>query len=159
MTHFFISMMGLINMKNISIITGSTLGNAEYVGDHLAEQLEQMEMGSTVYIHNQPDLIEIDLTSFLLFIVSTHGAGDYPNNIKPFIEQINSIDSLPETKYAIIAIGDSSYDTFCKAGFSLNTLLKNKNANELWPLLTIDVTLNPTPEDPAEMWLKKHICN
>ncbi|MDD9175090.1 MULTISPECIES: FMN-binding protein MioC [Aliivibrio] len=144
-------------MKNASIITGSTLGGAEYVGDHLADLLEDMEF--TTDIHNQPNLDEIDSNSLWLFVVSTHGAGDYPDNIKPFIEQLqNNPNALSTINFAIVAIGDSSYDTFCAAGKSLQSTLIKLGATEKYPLLEIDVTQNSIPEEPAELWLKQHFC-
>ncbi len=42
----------------IHIITGSTLGGTEYVGDHLSDLL--VEQGFETTIHNQPSLDEID---------------------------------------------------------------------------------------------------
>ncbi len=144
-------------MKNVSIITGSTLGGAEYVGDHIADLLEEMDIAAD--IHNQPNLDEIDLNSLLILIVSTHGAGDYPDNIKPFIQQLQDGNhSLVNVPFAVIALGDSSYDTFCEAGKSLQKTLLELGAVEKWPLLTIDVSQSSIPEEPAELWLKNNIC-
>ncbi|WP_375321461.1 FMN-binding protein MioC [Aliivibrio logei] len=144
-------------MKNASIITGSTLGGAEYVGDHIADLLEEMDF--TTDIHNQPNLDEIDNSSLWIVVVSTHGAGDYPDNIKPFIQQlIDNNTSISKVKFAIVAIGDSSYDTFCAAGKSLQNTLLKLGATEEFPLLEIDVTQHSIPEEPAELWLKEYIC-
>ncbi|AAW84496.1 FMN-binding protein MioC [Aliivibrio fischeri ES114] len=144
-------------MKKVSIITGSTLGGAEYVGDHLADLLEEMDFSTD--IHNQPNLDDIDIDSLWLLVVSTHGAGDYPDNIKPFIQQLESVTQpLSSVEFAVVAIGDSSYDTFCAAGKSLQNTLKEHGAIEKYPLLEIDVTQNSIPEEPAELWLKQHIC-
>ncbi|PQJ83177.1 FMN-binding protein MioC [Aliivibrio sifiae] len=144
-------------MKNASIITGSTLGGAEYVGDHIADLLEEMDF--TTDIHNQPNLDEIDNSSLWIVVVSTHGAGDYPDNIKPFIQQlIENNTSISKVKFAIVAIGDSSYDTFCAAGKSLQNTLLKLGATEEFPLLEIDVTQHSIPEEPAELWLKEYIC-
>ncbi|MCE7577825.1 FMN-binding protein MioC [Aliivibrio fischeri] len=146
-------------MKKVSIITGSTLGGAEYVGDHLADLLEEMDFSTD--IHNQPNLddIDIDIDSLWLLVVSTHGAGDYPDNIKPFIQQLESVTQpLSSVEFAVVAIGDSNYDTFCAAGKSLKNTLKEHGAIEKYPLLEIDVTQNSIPEEPAELWLKQHIC-
>ncbi|OEE12760.1 FMN-binding protein MioC [Aliivibrio fischeri] len=144
-------------MKKVSIITGSTLGGAEYVGDHLADLLEEMDFATD--IHNQPNLDDIDTDSLWLLVVSTHGAGDYPDNIKPFIQQLKTVSQpLSSIEFAIVAIGDSSYDTFCAAGKSLQNTLKEHGAIEKYPLLEIDVTQNSIPEEPAELWLKQHIC-
>ncbi|WP_063656580.1 FMN-binding protein MioC [Aliivibrio fischeri] len=144
-------------MKKVSIITGSTLGGAEYVGDHLADLLEEMDFSTD--IHNQPNLDDIDIDSLWLLVVSTHGAGDYPDNIKPFIQQLESVtQTLSSVEFTVVAIGDSSYDTFCAAGKSLQNTLKEHGAIEKYPLLEIDVTQNSIPEEPAELWLKQHIC-
>ena len=144
-------------MKNISIITGSTLGGAEYVGDHLADLLEEMEFATD--IHNQPDLNEIEIDSLWIIVISTHGAGDYPDNIKPFIQQLTEqAQNLSKVSFAIVAIGDSSYDTFCAAGKSLQNILIELGAIEKYPLLEIDVTQDSIPEEPAELWLKQHMC-
>lgn len=136
-------------------MTGSTLGGAEYVGDHLADLLEEMDFSTD--IHNQPNLDDIDTNSLWLFVVSTHGAGDYPDNIKPFIQQLQTTTlPLSSIEFGVVAIGDSSYDTFCAAGKSLQHTLKEQGASEIFPLLEIDITQNSIPEEPAEMWLKQH---
>lgn len=144
-------------MKNVSIITGSTLGAAEYVGDHIADLLEEMDF--TTDIHNQPNLDEIDNNSLWILVVSTHGAGDYPDNIKPFIQQLQDKNKdTSNVQFAIVAIGDSNYDTFCAAGKSLQKTLIKLGATEKYPLLEIDVTQNSIPEEPAELWVKQYIC-
>lgn len=144
-------------MKNVSIITGSTLGGAEYVGDHLADLLEEMAFATD--IHNQPNLNEIDIDSLWIIAISTHGAGDYPDNIKPFIQQLTEqAQNISKVSFAIVAIGDSSYDTFCAAGKSLQNTLIELGAIEKFPLLEIDVTQHSIPEEPAELWLKQHVC-
>ncbi len=55
----------------IHIITGSTLGGAEYVGDHLSDLLQ--EQGFDTKIHNQPNMSEIPAKGTWLIITSTHG--------------------------------------------------------------------------------------
>ncbi|UJF19330.1 FMN-binding protein MioC [Vibrio sp. SS-MA-C1-2] len=143
-------------MSKISIITGSTLGGSEYVGDHIAEILEQNN--HQISIHNQPNLTEISLDSIWLIVCSTHGAGDYPDNILPFIEQLKAQTKL-DISYTIIAIGDSSYDTFCLAGHQFSQLLSKKGANIIAPLTEIDVLNTPIPEEEAEIWLHTQIEN
>ena len=72
----------------IHIITGSTLGGAEYVGDHLSDLLN--ENGFETTIHNQPELSAIENQGTWLVITSTHGAGEYPDNIQPFIAALQN---------------------------------------------------------------------
>lgn len=140
----------------IHIITGSTLGGAEYVGDHLSDLL--IEKGFETTIHNQPELSEIDNQGTWLLITSTHGAGEYPDNIQNFIQALqNTPPKMSDVKYATIAIGDSSYDTFCAAGLHAHDLLTDIGATAIAECLTIDVLKHDVPEDAAEEWLKGHI--
>ncbi|GAD81099.1 FMN-binding protein MioC [Vibrio ezurae] len=142
-------------MSTIHLITGSTLGGAEYVADHLNDLLQ--ELGKDTEIHNQPSLDEIDPHGTWLIVTSTHGAGDYPENIQPFIAQLQ--DTPPNTQalnYSVIAIGDSSYDTFCGAGLHCHELLEDIGATALTECLTIDVLRHPVPEEALEDWFEDH---
>ncbi|CSB07028.1 FMN-binding protein MioC [Vibrio cholerae] len=57
----------------------------------------------------------------------------------------------------MVAIGDSSYDTFCAAGKHAYQLLGDIGAKPLANCFTIDVQEHPVPEDAAEAWLKRVI--
>jgi len=140
----------------IHIITGSTLGGAEYVGDHLSDLL--VEKGLVTTIHNQPKLEEIPVDGTWLIVTSTHGAGDYPDNIRPFIQALQMTPpNMSKVKYAIIAIGDSSYDTFCAAGKHAYALLEDIGGMPISDCFTIDVLAHSVPEDAVEEWLIERI--
>lgn len=139
----------------IHIITGSTLGGAEYVGDHLNDLLE--EQGRTITLHNQPEYASIPQQDTWLIVTSTHGAGEFPDNIKPFIADLTEqAPQLDKVRFAVIAIGDSSYDTFCAAGQAAHELLTNLGAQAISDCFTIDVLETPVPEDAAEEWFNDH---
>lgn len=140
----------------IHIITGSTLGGAEYVGDHLSDLLQEKGLQTT--IHNQPQIAEIEANDIWLIITSTHGAGDYPDNIQPFIAGLqNTPPRMSSVKYAVIAIGDSSYDTFCAAGKHAFELLEDIGATPIIDCLEIDILSDQVPEDTAEAWLNQNL--
>ncbi len=140
----------------IHIITGSTLGGAEYVGDHLSDLLQ--EKGLQTEIHNQPEFSTIPADGIWLIITSTHGAGEYPDSIRPFITTLqNTPPRTDKLRYAVIAIGDSSYDTFCAAGKHAFRLLSDIGATPISEYLLIDIQEHPVPEEPAENWLLEHI--
>ncbi|NGN99978.1 FMN-binding protein MioC [Grimontia sp. S25] len=142
-------------MSELTLITGSTLGGAEYVGDHLSDLLEQEGIKVNVINEAEPD--DVANASSLLLITSTHGAGDYPDNLAPAMEALkNTTPDLSALKYAVIAIGDSSYDTFCGAGIQADELLKSLGAQSLAPRLEIDILEQPLPEEAAEAWLSQH---
>ena len=142
----------------IHIITGSTLGGAEYVGDHLSEILDQQGIENT--IHNNPSIEEIPTQGTWLLITSTHGAGEYPDNIQPFIQHLqNTPPRMDQVNFAVIALGDSSYDTFCAAGKHAFALMKDIGASPICDCFTIDILNTPIPEEPAENWLKANLNN
>ena len=139
-------------MASITLITGSTLGGAEYVADHLADLLT--DEGHTTDIVNQADLNTLDSSTTWLLVCSTHGAGEYPDNIQPFIAQLtDQSPDLSMLRYGIIGLGDTSYDTFCAASKDLDQKLSQLGANRIGERLDIDVSNDPVPEDPAESWL------
>lgn len=142
-------------MQNITLITGSTLGGAEYVGDHLSDLMTQENI--PVDVINEGEIDDVLDARILLLITSTHGAGDYPENLAPLMEQLEkNAPDLSNLKFAVIAIGDSSYDTFCGAGRAAESLLTGLGAQSLAPMLEIDILEHPLPEEPAEAWLSQH---
>ncbi|MFC1237397.1 FMN-binding protein MioC [Vibrio sp. F74] len=136
----------------IHIITGSTLGGAEYVGDHISDLLQQK--GKETTIHNIPTIDDITNEGTWLIVTSTHGAGDYPENIQPFINNLlTAPPRMNAVKFVVIAIGDSSYDTFCAAGKHAFSLLVDIGATPIADCFTIDILDHQIPEEPAEEWL------
>lgn len=138
----------------IHIITGSTLGSAEYVADQLCELLE--ESGLESQIHNQPNLSSIPPAGIWLIVTSTHGAGDFPENIQPFISDLqNTPPNTSQLNFAVVALGDSSYDTFCEAGKKAFSVLEDIGATPLIDCFMIDVQQYPVPEDAATEWFEQ----
>ena len=140
----------------IEILVGSQMGAAEYTADQVAETLAQA--GYEVRLHLTPELEQLSRNSTWLVITSTYGAGDLPDNIQPFADQLaqelaQEQGDLTTVSYAVITLGDSSYDTFCLAGRKIETLLATKQAKSLGIHLDIDVQQGELPEDLALAWL------
>ena len=139
-------------MSHITLITGSTLGGAEYVADHLAELLE--DDNHTTETINRAELSDTPTSGYWLVVCSTHGAGELPDNIQPFMAELHTHQSdLSQLKYGIIGLGDSSYDTFCAAAKIIDQQLTKLGAQRIGEPLHIDMSQHPVPEDPAENWL------
>ncbi|AFJ48994.1 FMN-binding protein MioC [Shimwellia blattae] len=139
-------------MADITLISGSTLGSAEYVAEHLAELLEASDI-STETLHG-PHLDALAQSGIWLIVTSTHGAGDLPDNIQPLYDEIASQQpDLSQVRYGAIGIGSREYDTFCGAIEKFDALLASCGARRVGDMLRINVLDHEIPEDPAEIWL------
>ena len=140
----------------IEILVGSQMGAAEYAAEQVAETLEKA--GYEVKLHLTPDLTLITRNSIWLVVTSTYGAGDLPDNIQPFVDQLAQDQTdLTTVYYAVITLGDSSYDTFCLAGKKISDLFGSLGGRLLLPGLDIDVLTAELPEDQALVWLPEFI--
>ncbi|QUI72676.1 FMN-binding protein MioC [Pseudoalteromonas piscicida] len=141
-------------MQTLDLIVGSQMGSAEYVAEQLMESLESQ--GYTVNLHEKPEL-EACQQALWLVVTSTYGAGDYPENLLPFISALKASSDLSQLRFAVVGIGDSSYDTFNHAAINLADLLKEKGATQLLDIEKIDVLHPDLPEDTAIAWLPKFV--
>ncbi|WP_440866397.1 FMN-binding protein MioC [Symbiopectobacterium purcellii] len=139
-------------MADITLISGSTLGSAEYVAEHLAELLEQQ--GFSTDIQHGPQLDDLPQSGIWLLVSSTHGAGELPDNLQPLFKQISDRKAdLSQVRYGAIGIGSKEYDTFCGAIVTVDRILADRGAKRIGEMLQIDITEHDIPEDPAEIWL------
>jgi len=148
-------------MSSFQIIVGSMLGTTEYVGEACEETLKKL--GHQVNIHLKPQLSTIinqtfssknNKKIFWLICTSTYGAGDFPDNIKEFVKDVKSYQQdLSSIHLLTIGVGDSNYDTYCKAANNLNSLLISKGCNELIHPNLLDMSLNIDPELLSQQWI------
>jgi len=140
-------------MKPLHFIVGTMLGSSEYVADHLETLIPE---NYQVKQHLTPDLQDFDLSQSQTWIIctSTHGAGDFPDNIQLFVEQISEVLALENIQFAVCALGDTNYDTFCKAGKTIDKMLTDLGAKPLSTIELIDVSKGDIPEDQAQLWFE-----
>ena len=151
-------------MSSFQIIVGSMLGGSEYVAEACEEQLKTLN--HDVNLHFKAEFSSILDTSLgddhknnttWLVCTSTHGAGEFPDNIQNFVNDLKNCEQdLSSIKFMIIALGDSNYDTYCNAGFELNKLLLTKGCKEIVTIKTIDMSQDVDPEDLAQLWLREN---
>ena len=112
---------------NICVISGSTLGGAEYVAEHLEDVLKTQDFSTTLF--HGPELDDVIDENIWLIVTSTHGAGELPDNLKPLFEQIAASDKdFSSLRFAVVGLGNSDYDTFCHAVNKIETQLSEKSA-------------------------------
>ncbi|WP_127959882.1 FMN-binding protein MioC [Serratia microhaemolytica] len=141
-------------MAEITVISGSTLGTAEYVAEQLAEELENA--GFSTSLIEGAELHQLPLSGLWIVVCSTYGAGDLPDNLQPLFEQIKQQQpDLSSVRFAAIGLGSSDYDTFCGAIRQIDVLLQDRGAIRIGDRVEIDVIEHPLPEEFACQWIKK----
>jgi sulfite reductase (NADPH) flavoprotein alpha-component len=81
---------------------------------------------------------------YAILIASTYGDGDAPDAVKPFYEKL-CIEHFPryqDLSYAVLALGDSHYEHFCKFGIDLDNKLDSLGAVRLHDRIDCDVDLD-----------------
>lgn len=89
------------------------------------------------------------LSGTAIFVVSTFGDGEPPDNATAFWDALKQQQAtLSPLRYAVIALGDSTYASFCGFGRALEERLKALGATPLLPRTDCE----PDFEDTVESW-------
>lgn len=127
--------------KALTILYGSRTGN----GENLAKKAATIgrSNGFEVTLKSMDGYKTRDLANEknLLIIVSTHGEGEPPFAAQELYDYIHSkrAPKLNDTRYAVLALGDSSYFHFCKAGIDFDNQLEKLGAQRILQRATLDV--------------------
>lgn len=123
------------------IAYASQSGAAMQLAQHSAGVLRQAGLATTVAELNQITPQQLTQFSQALFVVSTYGEGEPPDNASHFYRQsANWQTSLHRLRYAVLALGDKRYQQFCAFGHWLHNWLQHNTASALQPVLELDST-------------------
>jgi sulfite reductase (NADPH) flavoprotein alpha-component len=139
------------NGVSVLILYGTVTGNAEAVAKKLAEALRLT--GLTVRVrdmaHCRPNVLA--QANCVLVVASTYGDGEPPDDAAPFWEAVvhgNSLD-LTGVRFSVLALGNTTYDHFCKCGRELDLALERHGVARLYPRIDCDVDYDA----PAKRWM------
>lgn len=147
-------------MAKIAVIVGSVYGAAQYVAEQAKPLLSELGHDVTVYDNPKLDEVLAFAADIWLIISSSTGQGDIPDNALGFFFDVkNRFPLLNGKQFAVIALGDSSYDSFCGAGEQFRELLLEIQGAEHTPMLRIDACETLEPESIALPWLAQHFAH
>lgn len=137
----------------ICIAYGSETGNCESLAHRLGEQLSRQDVAHEVVSLADVKPRALARVNYLLVICSTHGDGDPPEPATAFYETLMSGPSprFADMRFAVLALGDSSYEHFCTAGKRIDEKLGQLGGQRLIECCECDVDF----EQPAKEWMNR----
>ncbi len=133
----------------ITIAYGTETGNSKKLASDFAGKAKKNGINAKVVSLDQYRLNDLAKEEYFVTIVSTHGEGDPPAAAKKFFDHIhNNGFQLDKLKYGVLALGDTSYPLFCKAGEDVDQQLYKLGGKRLVPLQKCDVDY----ESEADGW-------
>lgn len=137
--------------QEVTVLFGSQTGNSHKLAKKLSGRLQ--DQGAQVTLSAMIDFKPNTLkkVQHLVIIVSTHGEGDPPDNAISFYEFLHSkrAPQLEGMPFTVLALGDTSYEFFCKTGRDFDQRLEELGGKRLAPRVDCDVDY----EESAENWM------
>lgn len=141
------------NELSLTVLYGSHTGNAEALAQTLTERAQGRGLAAECLDMNDFPGRRLKKEQHVVIITSTHGEGDPPDNALGLHEFLHSrkAPKLDHLKFAVLALGDSSYEHFCKTGADFDAQLSKLGAQRLLDRVDCDLDY----EEPAEQWLQR----
>ncbi|GAB2802738.1 assimilatory sulfite reductase (NADPH) flavoprotein subunit [Halomonas shantousis] len=136
----------------IVVLYGSQTGNAEGVAEMAADRVRAR--GFNVRVADMSDFSKKDFKDAANFIVvvSTQGEGDPPDTAEGFHELMfgRKAPKLDGVRFAVLGLGDSSYEHFCQMGKDFDTRFAELGGERVHDRQDCDVDY----EEVAESWVE-----
>ncbi|MFM4832587.1 assimilatory sulfite reductase (NADPH) flavoprotein subunit [Aeromonas media] len=135
---------------SLTILYGSQTGNAKGVASAIQAQAKAHGLPVTLTSMADYKPKQLKKESHLLVVVSTYGEGEPPESAVDLFEQLKKgkIGKLEGLKFAVLGLGDSSYEFFCQTGKDFDDFLSKAGAERIHELASLDVDY----QDAAKAW-------
>ncbi len=136
----------------LTILYGTESGNSEELAQRAKKVAQAKGFSATVKDMGDyaPDKLEKEEN--LVVIVSTWGEGDPPDRAAPFYEALmgDGAPKLSKLRFAVLALGDTAYESFCKTGKDFDSRLEVLGGERFYPRTDCDVDY----EEPYQKWIE-----
>ena len=141
-------------VNKITIAYGTETGNSKRLATEFAAKAKKQGIHAKVQSLDQYRLNDLTKEEYFLAVISTHGDGEPPAAAKKFYDHVhNNGFKLEKLKYSVLALGDTSYPLFCKAGEDVDQQLNKLGGQRFFPIQKCDIDY----ETEASEWFEE-IC-
>jgi sulfite reductase (NADPH) flavoprotein alpha-component len=134
----------------LTVLYGSQTGNARSLAENFqaAATIHGLKVKLTSLADYNPR--QLLKERHVVILVSTHGEGDPPDDAEILHEFLfaNKSPDLSQLSYAVLALGDSSYEQFCQTGIEFDQQLEKLGASRLVDRVDCDLDF----AQDAERW-------
>jgi len=134
----------------------SQTGNAEQLARQTSETLRVAGIPSRMCEFDELEHHDLSSAERILFLTSTYGEGDAPDAAAGFVQRLMTRSGLQlqHLHYAVLALGDSAYASFCGFGRALDAWLHGQGARPLFARVEVD----RSNADSIAAW-RKHLSH
>lgn len=124
--------------RRLTILYGSQTGTAQDMAEKLYRDSKCYHFSGPVQSMDDYNVRKLIEERLVVFVCSTQGQGDEPDNMRSFwrflLRKTLPLDSLAGLQYAVLGMGDSSYDKFNFVAKRLNKRLQQLGAKPILPI-------------------------
>ena len=137
--------------NSLAVLYGTESGNSETLAARIAKLAKASGFKARLYDMAETKPGDLAQASSLLVVVSTWGEGDPPESAEEYYRAFmaGGID-LSGLRFSVCALGDTSYEHFCKIGKDFDQQLEKLGAERVAPRADCDVEF----EEAYEEWVK-----
>jgi len=127
--------------STLTILYASQTGNAKAVAGKIKAAAESKGFAVAFSDIGSYKTNALAKEKFLIIVASTYGEGEPPESAVSFHKFLfgKKAPQLPQLHYAVLGLGDSSYEFFCQTAVDFDTKLASLGAKRLHPAALLDV--------------------
>jgi sulfite reductase (NADPH) flavoprotein alpha-component len=136
-------------IQKITIAYGTESGNSKKLATDFAVKAKKIGINAKVVSLDQYRVNDLSKEEYFFTVISTQGEGEPPLTAKKFYDHIHLNGfKLDKLKYGVLALGDTSYPLFCKAGEDVDNQLQKLGGERIVTLAKCDTDY----QGDAEKW-------